>query len=176
MKEEREKKKYQRERKTSIGCLLYVPQPEVLPATYLCALTKNRTHNFLMYGIMLQPTWPYQLGHYIILIKHFYVFGGFWFSSFYFFCLYTLMWSTTFYLQFCSDPYYCIVSVISITLYILFWISTGKLDWYLVLQQGQVISCMSFCCPLPFLGFIFWISVWFCFSFFVVYCNFLEFV
>ena len=32
------------------------------PATWVCALTRNRTHKLLVYGTMLQPTKPHQPG------------------------------------------------------------------------------------------------------------------
>ena len=42
-----------RERKTSIGCLSYAPQLKTGPATYVCALTRVRTYNILVYRTML---------------------------------------------------------------------------------------------------------------------------
>ena len=36
------------ERETSIGCLLYVPRPEIKPTTQVCTLTRIQTHNLLV--------------------------------------------------------------------------------------------------------------------------------
>lgn len=45
----------ERWRKTSIVCHLYVPSPEIEPATEGCAWTRSRTHAILEYRMMLQP-------------------------------------------------------------------------------------------------------------------------
>ena len=46
----------ERERETLIGGLPYAPQWGVKPATWVCALTRNQTHDLLVYGMMLQLT------------------------------------------------------------------------------------------------------------------------
>ena len=55
---EREGKKHQRERKTLISCLSYIPWLGNKPTTQACALTKNRTGN-----LSLCRTIPNQLSH-----------------------------------------------------------------------------------------------------------------
>ena len=47
--------KHRCERETSIGYLLYVPQPGTWPATQACALTGNQTSNPLVRGLVLNP-------------------------------------------------------------------------------------------------------------------------
>ena len=59
----------ERERETSICCLLYVPGPMTEPIASVYALTGNRTHDLLVYAGMLQPADPYWPGlhtHYFI--------------------------------------------------------------------------------------------------------------
>ena len=48
--------KYQCKRKTSIGCFLYAPRMGIKPATWVCALIGNGTHNILVYGTVLQSS------------------------------------------------------------------------------------------------------------------------
>ena len=43
------------ERDRPIGCLTYVARPGLQLATSSCALTGDRTHNLLLYEMMLQP-------------------------------------------------------------------------------------------------------------------------
>ena len=66
---ERWREKHQCEREAFFGCPLYVtrqgsyvPGLGTEPASYLCALTGNRTHNLLVYGTTLHPTEPHQPG------------------------------------------------------------------------------------------------------------------
>ena len=51
---ERGRKNHQCERETSIGCLPYTPWLGIEPATQVCALIDNQTHNLLVYGMALQ--------------------------------------------------------------------------------------------------------------------------
>ena len=48
----------ERETETSTGCLPYTPWLGMKPETWLCALTKNHTHNLSEYWMMLQLTKP----------------------------------------------------------------------------------------------------------------------
>ena len=62
-KEEGRGREQERERETSmwetsIGCLLYMPWPDFIPATQVCALTGDRTQNLLVYETMFQTTEP----------------------------------------------------------------------------------------------------------------------
>lgn len=50
---ERQREKYRCDRETSIGCLPYVPQPQVEPTAYVCALTGDQTYNLLVCGATL---------------------------------------------------------------------------------------------------------------------------
>ena len=50
--------KHQCERETSVGCLLYMPGLGNTPTSWPCALTRNRTGDFLVCGVM-----PNQLSH-----------------------------------------------------------------------------------------------------------------
>ena len=45
-------------RQKPIGCLLYAPRPGTEPTTQVGTLTRNRTHNPLVYEMMLLPTEP----------------------------------------------------------------------------------------------------------------------
>ena len=51
-------------RKTLIGCLSHIPRLGIEPATWVCALTGNRTGSISVNGTMLQPTVPHQPGQY----------------------------------------------------------------------------------------------------------------
>ena len=51
-------RKGERERKTSVGCLPHTPWLGIEPATSVCALTRDWTHNLLVYETTLQPTEP----------------------------------------------------------------------------------------------------------------------
>ena len=58
---DREGERHQVERETLVA-FLYVPRLGMESTTWLCALMENQTHNFLVYGMMLQPTepsWPW---------------------------------------------------------------------------------------------------------------------
>ena len=57
-----EGKKPQRERETSIVCLLYVPQLGTEPAVQACAPTKSQTRDLWCFGMSLQPIEPHWLG------------------------------------------------------------------------------------------------------------------
>ena len=60
---EREREREHRcERETSIGCLLYVPWLGIEPTTQACALTGNRIHNLMVYGMVFQPNEPSSQG------------------------------------------------------------------------------------------------------------------
>ena len=59
---EEEGEKHQCERETSVGCLLHVSLPGIKPATQIYAQTGNETYDLLVYGRMLPPTEPRQLG------------------------------------------------------------------------------------------------------------------
>ena len=45
LRERREKREKNIDMKTSIGCFPYAPQLGIQPATQVCALTQNQTHN-----------------------------------------------------------------------------------------------------------------------------------
>ena len=49
-------------RETSIGCHPYASRLGIEPATWVCALSRNRTPNLLVCGTTLQPTEPHQPG------------------------------------------------------------------------------------------------------------------
>ena len=63
-----------RERETSIGCLLYEPWPGIEPATQVCALTGNETHHLWLYRVTLQPTEPPSqngsIRFYVVFLSH----------------------------------------------------------------------------------------------------------
>ena len=53
-------------RETLIGCLPYMPRLETEPATQAYVLTRNRTCDPLVYGMMLQLTQPHQPGLFLL--------------------------------------------------------------------------------------------------------------
>ena len=55
-----------REREREIGCLLYLPQLGIEPASWVCALIGDQTFNLSVYETMLQPTELHSPG-----LKHF---------------------------------------------------------------------------------------------------------
>lgn len=57
-----------RGRETVIGCLLYVPWPQIKPAMRVCSMTRNWTHNLLVFGMRLQATKPRCQGSHTILL------------------------------------------------------------------------------------------------------------
>ena len=57
---EREKEKRPCKREAWICFLLHMPQPEIKPETWACALTGNQTLELSLYEMMLQPTEPGQ--------------------------------------------------------------------------------------------------------------------
>ena len=59
-----------RGRETSIGCLLYMPQPGTEPVSQACAPTWDGTHDFLVYGTTLQSTEPHWPGLTFVIIIH----------------------------------------------------------------------------------------------------------
>ena len=59
---EERRENHQCERETLIGCLPYVPQPEIKPATQASALTGNQTPRLSVYRTTLQPTEPHWPG------------------------------------------------------------------------------------------------------------------
>ena len=60
--------KYGCERETLIGCLSHMLGPGREPIAWVCALTGNRTHDLLVYGMTLQPTEPHQPGPCLIIL------------------------------------------------------------------------------------------------------------
>ena len=54
----REREKHQCGRERLISCLPYAPLLGTEPITSVCALTRNRTHNLLVFRKTLQPTEP----------------------------------------------------------------------------------------------------------------------
>ena len=64
----KEEKERERERdinmreKHQLATFSYAPQQEIKPATWVCGLTRNQTHDPLAYRMMLQPTEPHHPG------------------------------------------------------------------------------------------------------------------
>lgn len=58
----REGEKDSSERETSIGCLLYAPQPGTEHAIWVCGLSGNQTYHLLLYKMTFQLTEPHRPG------------------------------------------------------------------------------------------------------------------
>ena len=64
---EREISMWKCERQTSIGCLPYMSQLEIKPATQVCALIENQNHNCLVYRTTI---WHGQLLYFLHFLRY----------------------------------------------------------------------------------------------------------